>query len=102
MKNNLSNIDLRLSGQRALCGNIPTSLRSVSAEFRNNKIVFQCIFDGNPSDDDKELLSIAATEIIADFPDINEIDEQFLAVKYPEKFKDLENLLYLKYEKIQK
>ena len=94
-----SNVNLKLSAQRALWGHIPPILRSVSLEYKNHKIFFQCVYDGEPSEDDKELLSMAGTEIAADFPDhIEEFVEQHLAVKFPEKVPDLENLVYLRHE----
>ena len=63
---NLS-IRLRLSAQRALLGAIPASLRAVTIGWKRTEIMMHCIFDGEISDDDRELLNIAATEIIADF-----------------------------------
>jgi hypothetical protein len=58
---------LRLSVQRALLGSVPATLRAVSVAVSDRCIHFRCCFDGPASDDDKELLSQAATEIIADF-----------------------------------
>ena len=99
MKKEITDIGLRLSGQRALWGHVPPTLRSASIEFKNGKLKYLCIFDGEPTDDDKKLLSMAASEIIADFPDdFKEFEEKYIGIKFPGKMKPLKNLLYLRHE----
>ena len=84
MKSSLDNQALLSSLQRALLGQIPSKLRQASAEVGTGQTV--CIrfeYDGEPSDDDREFCSVAATEVIADFPAPWELDEQHLANPVP-------------------
>ncbi|MEJ0104547.1 MAG: hypothetical protein WDO19_19180 [Bacteroidota bacterium] len=65
------NVRLIVSSVRALWGCVTPTLRSVSVEFNENKIIWQCIFDENATDEDLELLTDAAGEVISDFPDLD-------------------------------
>jgi hypothetical protein len=76
---------------------IPPSLRSVSVEFRNDTIVWQCIFDKDATEDDFELLSSAATEVIADFEG-HMLEELLRKIPFPEKLVHLKNLIYHRHE----
>jgi hypothetical protein len=91
------NISLTLSGIRALIGEVTPCLRSASIEFQNETIVFKCVFDETASDDDLELMSAAAAEIIADFPDAD-LKEIFFKVAPPNSTEPLENILYHRHE----
>ena len=91
-------VQLRLIAQRSLWGLVPSSLRAASVSYDAHIIAFRCIFDGPPSEDDWELLSIAATEIIADFDAPYTIDDQYLAIPYPQPMEHLRYLIYLRYE----
>lgn len=93
----INNIDLKLSSQKALWGHVTKNLVSVSAEEKNDIIYFKCVFDKNFSKKDKEILSEAATELIADFSDCK-IEEKYISIKEHDKIDNLENLLYLRYE----
>lgn len=90
-------VNLILSSVRALWGAIVPSLRSVSIGLQNNKVTWQCIFDDNATNDELELLSAAAAEIIADFPGYG-LEEIIKRVPYPHKAEHLKNLIYLRYE----
>ena len=90
-------ISLILSGLRALYGNITPPLRSASIELKNKKVVWKCIFDTNATEDDYELVSVAAAEIIADFPDYG-LEEIYLSVPHPQPAEPLKNLLYQRHE----
>jgi len=68
--------ELLLSAQRALLGAIFPELRLIKVKREGSTIFFTTIADRTPSDAALEALSIAATEIIADFPDCNRISEQ--------------------------
>ncbi len=92
-------IDLRLSSQRALLGNIPTTLRSASVEYRDTEIACRFVFDGEPSEYDRELLSCAASEIIADYNDPYTISEEYLAVQYPSEMKYLQHIVFARHER---
>jgi hypothetical protein len=91
-------IDLRLSGQRALWGNVPTSLRAVSVQVDGNCIRFRAIFDVGATEYDKELLSCAATEIISDFSPPMTIEEEYIEAAAPG---EMEHLRYLLFERAQ-
>ena len=60
--------DIRLSAQRALQGNVPMSLVTLSAEIRENEVWLRSILDGSATDEDRELLSCVGAEVIADYP----------------------------------
>ena len=97
MNKNL-NVQVRLSAQRALLGQVPLSLRSVSVDINEHHVYFRCIFDGNPTEYDWELTSVAATEIIADFQAPYVIEEEYLSIEEPNEMKHLKYLIYLRHE----
>ena len=90
-------ISLILSGVRSLHGAIVPSLRSVSIELRNNQICWQCLYDETASDEELELLSAAAAEVIADFPDYT-LEEIIKRVPRSLQMDHLRNLIYLRHE----
>ena len=89
---------LKLSAQRALLGNIPTSLRSASFEYKGTEIACRFIFNGTVSPDDKELLSCAATEVIADYSSPYTVSEEYLDASFPAEMEHLSLLVFLRYE----
>ena len=93
-------ITLRLSAQRALLGAIPWSLRAVTVGWEGTTILMHCIFDGEISDEDKELLSIAATEIIADFSSPYTISFECIRHDSPNDISSrfLKDWIYIRYE----
>lgn len=88
---------LILSGLRALYGNITPPFRSGSVELKKETIILKCVFDTNATEDDFELASIIAAEIIADFPNYN-IEEIIITVPQPASAEPLKNLLYCRHE----
>jgi hypothetical protein len=76
------NANLRLSAQRALLGVISPTMRLIKVSKSGQQIAFTVIVDAPPSETDREALSIAATEIVADFPECN-IVEQILIDQGP-------------------
>lgn len=90
-------ISLTLSAVRALLGNVTSPLRSASVEWKENTIIWKCVFDTTATADDYELMSIAAAEIISDFPDA-ELEEIYLTVAPPESVEPLEHLIYHRHE----
>jgi hypothetical protein len=91
-------VDLRLSAQRALWGQVPRSLRAVSLEMRGTCIYFRAVFEPSASEEDRELLACAATEVVADFPAPVTIKEEFLDIAPPEKPPNLQFLVFLRWE----
>ena len=92
------NILIRLSAQRGLWGAIPRSLRAVSVDAVENIVSFRCIFDRDATEADKELLTCAATEMIANFPDSWTIKEEYLEIPEPERMHHLRFLVFLRHE----
>ena len=91
-------IEIKLSAQRSLLGHVPASLRAVSVDADGSKIYYRCIFDGKPTEDEWELLSIAATEMIADFPEPYTIEEEYLHIPYPSMMEHLKHVVFLRHE----
>ncbi len=89
---------VRLSAQRALLAQVPASLRAVSVATSAYEVRFRCFFDTSASDTDRELLSDAATEIIADFSAPWTISEEYLTVPAPEPMQHLEHLVFMRHE----
>jgi hypothetical protein len=87
-----------LSAQRALLSHVPPSLRAVSVDFDEHRIYLRCIFDGEPTEEDLELMSFSATEIIASFAAPYTVDEQYLTVNFPHEMDHLAYLVYLRHE----
>jgi hypothetical protein len=98
MLDQTSPLHLRLSAQRALLGHVPPSLRAVSVELNGTTIRFRIVFDGTPDEEATDLLSCAATEMIADFTAPYTIEEECLAVDAPDAMTHLEWLVYLRHE----
>ena len=80
------NIPLMLSGQRALFKGIAKNTKAVYAKIENDLLIWKVYFDEEPTEFEKEMLSIAATEIIADFPDIKRCNEQYITHPSPINF----------------
>lgn len=66
-------VSLKLSLQRALLGEVTNKLFAVTAGRAGSCITIAAYYDGPPSDDDKEQMEAVATEVVADFPDVNDI-----------------------------
>jgi hypothetical protein len=69
----MNNNDLRtavlLSIQRALLGNLGTRVRLVTCRWSTHDIKIRAVFDGAIPDHEAEAMSVAETEMMADFPD---------------------------------
>ena len=91
-------IQVRLSAQNALCGQVPPNLRAISVDIDEQHVYFRRVFDGNPTKYDWELMSVAATEIIADFAAPYSIEEEYLPIEFPNEMSHLKYLVYLRHE----
>ncbi|MFA9560488.1 hypothetical protein ACERII_24620 [Evansella sp. AB-rgal1] len=70
---------LILSSHRALHGAIPKNLKGLKSKIVNKShLQWICYFDQEPTEEEKDRLSDACTEVIADFPLISSVDEQYL------------------------
>ena len=82
------NIELLLSAQRALFRSIPKNTKAIFTKIENNHLIWKVFFDKEPTENEKNILSIAATEIIADFPEINSCKEEYIYHPSPINFKN--------------
>jgi hypothetical protein len=73
---------LRLSAQRALLGAISPAVRLIKVTLNGLEIVFTVIASHNLTEAEREALSVAATEIVADFTD-RSIREELLVSTEP-------------------
>ena len=80
--------NLRLSAQRALLGVISPEIRLIKVRRDGDQIVFSTIAFCPPSDATKEALAVAATEVIADFPDCR-IEERLTVSSKPLPVEDV-------------
>lgn len=96
--NDEHSINLRLSAQRAPLGYVPVSLRSVSVEYRGLAVVCRFIFDGEPTDYDRDLLSCASAEIISDYNELYTIIEEYLALPCTEEMSFLRHIVFERHE----
>jgi hypothetical protein len=91
-------IQLKLSAQSALVGHVPACLRSASIDISDSKIIWKCVFDSEATSGDIELLSMAGTEIVSNFPAGFVIEEIFETVSFPQKVSNLKWLVYYRHE----
>ncbi len=86
--------------QRALLGEVHPQLRqaSIEADPKNRVVKLRFEYDGEPSDLVRESCSCVATEVLADFPAPWELDEQHIAVAFPQKLTGLNHIAYLRWE----
>jgi ABC-type ATPase involved in cell division len=68
---------LRLSAQRALLGRIYPEMRLIKVKSVDDCIVITVVMTEEPKEHVREAISIAAAEIISDFPNANKIIEKF-------------------------
>lgn len=75
--------ELLLSLQRALVGAVPASLRAVTCDWAERKIVVRCIFDRTVDPGDADDMAVVGAEVISDFPPHMALDEQVVRVDHP-------------------
>lgn len=80
------NTELIISAHRALHRAITKNTKAIYAKIEDNKLIWKVFFDEVPTEEEKDLLSTAATEVIADFPDIPVCEEQFIHHPSPINF----------------
>jgi len=91
-------VNLRLSAQRALWGNVPRTLRAASVERQGTRICCRFIFDGTASEEDRETVSLVGGHIIGDYPPEFTLDEEFLELQGPGQMTHLKYLVFLRFE----
>ena len=101
MSHNEHDIKLLLSAQRALLGEVPPGLRSVSFDLSpdGEELKARFEFDGEPTEDELECASVVMTNIIADYStNHRKYVEEFVSVPYPTKLKFLRLVAFLRNE----
>ena len=93
-------VDLIMSLQRALLGEVHPQLRmaSIQADPFSKVIRLRFEYDGEPSEEAQECASRAATEVIADFPEPWQLDDQHIACTTPARCVPLEHVVYWRHE----
>lgn len=89
---------LILSSHKALLGAIPSKLRGLTIKFENETLYWRCYFDEEPTEEEKEVLSIANTEVLADFPMMRFTEEEYKCYPYPLKMEMYQFWAYLRWE----
>jgi len=95
-------VDLRLSLQRALLGEVGPNLRAVTCSWEEDCVKIRAIFDGPISDEDTESIGVAATEVVSDLPSEwnGSFEEEIIRVDAPQTFRDhlLDHVVYMRRE----
>ncbi|MED4531380.1 hypothetical protein [Metabacillus fastidiosus] len=90
---------LIISCHYALLGVISNKLRGLTVKLDSRTLYWRGYFDGEPTEEEKERLSIACTEVIADFSIIEDVHEEYLNYPYPFKMEMLQFWAFLRWEK---
>ncbi len=77
--------DLLFSVNRALWGEVSPNMRRVEAKADGYIILLRFYFDGEPSSEDRNSVSCAGAEVIADFSDEYVIEEEIIRLDAPER-----------------
>ena len=93
-------ISVRLSAQRALLGHTTPELRAVSVDVdpQSRRVSVRFVFDGEASESVLDAASCAGTEILSDYPEGWDIDEQFVNVPAPQQIAHLRFVVYARCE----
>jgi hypothetical protein len=91
--------DLIISCHHALLGAVPNKLRGLTIKLENDTLYWRGYFDGESNNDEKEILSKACTEVIADFPIIMNCKEEYLNHRFPLEMEKLQFWAFIRWEK---
>jgi hypothetical protein len=99
----ITNVDLLLSIQRALLGNISPNLRAVCTKLEEKAINIYFYYDKKISDENCELSAHTIDQVMADFwenEDGNEIEfyTPILLLNYPQKMPLVGDWVYYRHE----
>jgi hypothetical protein len=73
-------IQLKLSIQQALVGEITANLVSVTCSLRDQQIIIKAYFSGPVTEADVDRIQCVGTEVIADFPEGYMVDERYASI----------------------
>ena len=76
--NRISRVDMILSINRALLGEVSCTLRKVNFAYDDNFIYFQFFYDPDLDDDDRDSASTIAGNVSSDFPE-HELKEDVIS-----------------------
>jgi hypothetical protein len=65
---------LLLSAQRALLGHVGNSVLAIAIQALESQIELTAYAENRITDDEKEALDMALTEVLADFPTVNAVE----------------------------
>jgi len=82
-------VGLRISAQSAFLGLIHPEMRLIKIKCIERVIHLTVVFSSQPTEKAIEDVSVAATEIIADFPDAKKISENIIVSDGPLPVEDL-------------
>ena len=93
-------VELVMSLQRGLLGEVHAQLRmaSIQADPFGKLIRLRFEYDGEPTEEAQECSSRAATEVISDFREPRQLDEEHIACSAPSRCAPLEHLVYWRHE----
>ncbi len=91
--------DVRAALQGALVGNVPATLRAVSASCDTNHIHFICVFDGEISDEDADTMLCVDTELVAWYPATHVITHEIRRLDAPAEILVREFPVFLRKER---
>jgi hypothetical protein len=93
-----SDAHLKLSVQRALLGNVTTSLRSVSADLDGDgkQIYLRFIFERVPDPSDRDAVFECGAEVIADYPEDWTLKEEIIVCPPPKRMKQRQAVVFLR------
>ena len=74
---------LKLSIHKAFLGHIGTNIRAIAYDYTNICIFIYAYLNQGPRDDDFEIIDRAATEILADFPQLESQDITLIKTANP-------------------
>lgn len=94
----LLQLQLQLSAQRALLGVVTPNLRAVSLQRRADAVHWLAVFAEEPTEQERILISVAASEVVADFSDALQLVDEVLVAPPPEEVQHLEHLVYARHE----
>lgn len=83
MKNFNSRVELLLSMQKALLGEITPNIRGITCGCNESEIIIKCYFNNEISEEEKEAMECVATEVIACFPN-QKINLECKRIDFPE------------------
>ncbi|NMO16664.1 hypothetical protein HPC49_13400 [Pyxidicoccus fallax] len=92
-------IRARLSAQRAFLGEVPPAMRAAVLSVDGNDIEVRCYFDGAIAPADIESVSVAETEMMADFEPEHSVGVRCIRLDAPEPITDDGVWIYFRRER---